>query len=180
MPPKTKPNKDTFTATIGFEATALRDGAFPPREAILRSLSAEKDNRWLAADSQGEAEPERSGDSPARFLPNKPGQTATGSPKGERGGANQYFLTRFASAEGKNGGQWSGATLTETGCPQGERGGVHQFYTPSCVARCLVEMLAPYTALRGIEADFGPEHANTFRRDLHPDLRADTATRVSE
>jgi type I restriction enzyme M protein len=27
--------------------------------------------------------------------------------------------------------------------------------------------------LRGIEADFGPEHADTFRRDLHPDLRAD-------
>ncbi len=28
-------------------------------------------------------------------------------------------------------------------------------------------------ALRGIEADFGPEHADTFRRDLHPDLRAE-------
>ncbi len=28
-------------------------------------------------------------------------------------------------------------------------------------------------ALRGIEADFGPEHADTFRRDLQPDLRAD-------
>lgn len=28
-------------------------------------------------------------------------------------------------------------------------------------------------ALLGIEADFGPEHADTFRRDLHPDLRAD-------
>jgi type I restriction enzyme M protein len=114
----------------------------------------------------------------------------------------EYFLTRFASAEGKNGGQ---------------------FYTPSCVVRCLVEMLAPYKgriydpacgsggmfvqsekfveshggklgdisiygqesnattrrlavmnlALRGIEADFGPEHADTFRRDLHPDLKAD-------
>ncbi len=22
----------------------------------------------------------------------------------------------------------------------------------------------------GFEADFGPEHADTFRRDLHPDL----------
>jgi len=114
----------------------------------------------------------------------------------------EYFLTRFASAEGKNGGQ---------------------FYTPSCVVRCLVEMLEPYKgriydpccgsggmfvqsekfveshggkigdisiygqesnattrrlavmnlALRGIEADFGSEHADTFRRDLHPDLRAD-------
>ena len=114
----------------------------------------------------------------------------------------EYFLTQFASAEGKNGGQ---------------------FYTPSCVVRCLVEMLAPYKgrvydpacgsggmfvqsekfveshggklgdisiygqesnattrrlaimnlAIRGIEADFGAEHADTFRRDLHPDLRAD-------
>jgi type I restriction enzyme M protein len=114
----------------------------------------------------------------------------------------EYFLTQFASAEGKNGGQ---------------------FYTPSCVVRLLVEMLAPYKgriydpacgsggmfvqsekfveshggqlgdisiygqesnpttrrlaimnlALRGIEADFGPENADSFRRDLHPDLRAD-------
>ena len=114
----------------------------------------------------------------------------------------EYFLTRFASAEGKNGGQ---------------------FYTPSCVVQTLVEMLSPYKgriydpccgsggmfvqsekfveahggrigdiaiygqesnattrrlavmnlAIRGIEADFGEEHADTFRRDLHPDLRAD-------
>jgi type I restriction enzyme M protein len=35
----------------------------------------------------------------------------------------EYFLTQFASAEGKNGGQ---------------------FYTPSCIVRTLVEMLAPY------------------------------------
>ncbi len=120
----------------------------------------------------------------------------------------EYFLTQFASAKGKNGGQ---------------------FYTPSCVVRLLVEPvpvrkdLAPYKgriydpacgsggmfvqsekfveshggklgdisvygqesnattrrlaimnlAIRGIEADLGPEHADTFRRDLHPDLRAD-------
>ncbi len=113
----------------------------------------------------------------------------------------EYFLTQFASAEGKNGGQ---------------------FYTPSCVVRLLVGMLAPYKgriydpccgsggmfvqsekfvethggrigdiaiygqesnattrrlalmnlALRGIEADFGPEQADTFRRDLHKDLKA--------
>lgn len=35
----------------------------------------------------------------------------------------EYFLTQFASAEGKNGGQ---------------------FYTPQCVVRVLVEMLSPY------------------------------------
>ena len=113
-----------------------------------------------------------------------------------------YFLKQFASAEGKNGGQ---------------------FYTPSCIVQLLLGMLSPYKgrvydpccgsggmfvqsekfvlehggklgdlaiygqesnsttrnlavinlAIRGIEADFGPEHADTFRRDLHPDLRAD-------
>ncbi len=114
----------------------------------------------------------------------------------------EYFLSRFASAEGKKGGQ---------------------FYTPQSVVRLLVEMLAPYRgriydpccgsggmfvqsekfveahggklgdisiygqesnattrrlammnlAIRGIEADLGEEQADTFRRDLHPDLRAD-------
>lgn len=114
----------------------------------------------------------------------------------------EYFLSRFASAEGKKGGQ---------------------FYTPQGVVRLLVEMLAPYKgrvydpccgsggmfvqsekfveahggklgdisiygqesnattrrlammnlAIRGIEADLGEEQADTFRRDLHPDLRAD-------
>ena len=114
----------------------------------------------------------------------------------------EYFLTQFASAEGKNGGQ---------------------FYTPRCIVRVLVEMLAPYKgrvydpccgsagmfvqsekfveehggrigdivvygqelnpttrrlalmnlAIRGIEGDLGPEHADTFRRDLHKDLKAD-------
>src|SRR3954468_21284874 len=114
----------------------------------------------------------------------------------------EYFLTQFASAEGKNGGQ---------------------FYTPSSVVRLLVGMLAPYKgrvydpccgsggmfvqsekfveahggrigdisvygqesnpttwrlaamnlAIRGIEANLGGEHADSFRRDLHKDLRAD-------
>src|SRR6266446_3737655 len=114
----------------------------------------------------------------------------------------EYFLSQFASAEGKKGGQ---------------------FYTPQGVVRLLVEMLAPYKgriydpccgsggmfvqsekfveahggklgdisiygqesnattrrlammnlANRGIEADLGEEQADTFRRDLHPDLRAD-------
>ena len=114
----------------------------------------------------------------------------------------EYFLTSFAAAEGKNGGQ---------------------FYTPRSVVRLLVEMLAPYKgtvydpacgsgglfvqserfieehggrpgdiavygqesnpttwrlakmnlALRGIPCDLGPEHADSFHRDLHRDLRAD-------
>ena len=114
----------------------------------------------------------------------------------------EYFLSEFASAEGKKGGQ---------------------FYTPRCIVRTLVTMLAPYKgrvydpccgsagmfvqsekfveehggrigdiavygqesnpttrrlalmnlAIRGIEGDLGPEHADTFRRDLHKDLKAD-------
>jgi len=112
----------------------------------------------------------------------------------------EYFLARFASAEGKSGGQ---------------------FYTPSHVVRVLVEMLAPYRgrvydpccgsggmfvssekfieahagklgdisiygqesnyttwrlakmnlAIRGIDAQIG--HGDTFHADKHPDLKAD-------
>jgi len=114
----------------------------------------------------------------------------------------EYFLSKFASAEGKGGGE---------------------FYTPRSVVRLLVEMVEPYhgrvydpccgsggmfvqserfvdahggrrndiavygqelndttwrmakmnLAIRGIEADLGPQWGDTFHRDLHPDLRAD-------
>jgi type I restriction enzyme M protein len=114
----------------------------------------------------------------------------------------EYFLGKFASAEGKKGGQ---------------------FYTPRCVVQMLVEILAPYKgrifdpccgsggmfvqsekfveqhggkigdvavygqesnpttrrlammnlAIRGIEGDLGEEHADSFRRDLHANLKAD-------
>ena len=114
----------------------------------------------------------------------------------------EYFLSQFASAEGKKGGQ---------------------FYTPRCVVGVLVEILAPYKgrvfdpccgsggmfvqgekfveehggrigdiavygqesnpttrrlckmnlAIRGIDGDIGREHADSFRRDLHKDLKAD-------
>jgi len=112
----------------------------------------------------------------------------------------EYFLSRFASAEGKSGGQ---------------------FYTPSHVVRVLVEMLAPYKgrvydpccgsggmfvqsekfieahsgrigdisiygqesnyttwrlakmnlAIRGIDAQIA--HGDTFHNHVHPDLKAD-------
>ena len=114
----------------------------------------------------------------------------------------EYFLSQFASAEGKKGGQ---------------------FYTPRCVVRILAEMLAPYKgrvydpccgsggmfvqsesfveahggrigdisvygqesnpttwrlakmnlAIRGIDANLGDENADSFHRDLHKDLKAD-------
>jgi len=114
----------------------------------------------------------------------------------------EYFLGKFASAEGKKGGE---------------------FYTPRCVVRLLVEMIEPYKgrvydpccgssgmfvqseefirqhggrlgdisvygqesnpttwrlakmnlAIRGIEANLGPYHADSFHDDLHKDLKAD-------
>lgn len=114
----------------------------------------------------------------------------------------EYFLGRFAQAEGKRGGE---------------------FFTPGCIVRLLVEMLEPYEgrvydpccgsagmfvqserfveahggqktnisifgqesnpttwrlahmnlAIRGIEANLGLQPADSFLRDLHPDLKAD-------
>lgn len=129
--------------------------------------------------------------------------------KGDRGKARdtlgrvyEYFLGKFAAAEGKLGGE---------------------FYTPRSVVRVLVEMLEPYAgrvydpacgsggmfvqsekfaeahggkkfdvsifgqesnpttwrlahmnlAIHGIEANLGPAPADTFLRDAHPDLKAD-------
>ena len=114
----------------------------------------------------------------------------------------EYFLGKFAAAEGKLGGE---------------------FFTPSSVVRTLVEMIEPYEgrvydpacgsggmfvqserfaevhggsrrdisifgqesnpttwrlahmnlAIRGIEANLGEQPADSFVRDLHPDLKAD-------
>ena len=114
----------------------------------------------------------------------------------------EYFLGRFAAAEGKGGGE---------------------FYTPQCVVKLLVEMIEPYSgriydpccgsggmfvqserfverhggrrgdlaiygqesnattwrlammnlAIRGIDADLGGLNADSFFNDLHKDLRAD-------
>ncbi len=112
----------------------------------------------------------------------------------------EYFVGRFASAEGRRGGE---------------------FYTPACVVRLLVELLQPdrgtvydpccgsggmfaqslrfvdahggadhrffgqesnpntwrmarmNLAVRRVSADLGPRPADTLRHDLHPGLRAD-------
>ncbi len=114
----------------------------------------------------------------------------------------EYFLGRFASAEGKGGGE---------------------FYTPQSVVKILVEMIEPYKgrvydpccgsggmfvqsekfveahggrkndiavngqesnpttwrlcnmnlAIRGIEGNIGHHHADTFRQDIQKDLKAD-------
>lgn len=114
----------------------------------------------------------------------------------------EYFLGQFASAEGKKGGQFYTPQsvvrlLVEMLAPYKGR-----IYDPCCgsggmfvqsekfveahggrlgdisiygqESNATTRRLAVMNlALRGIEADFGPEHADAFRRDLHPDLRAD-------
>lgn len=69
----------------------------------------------------------------------------------------EYFLTRFASAEGKNGGQ---------------------FCTPSCVVRLLVEMLAPYKG-RIYDPACGPGGMSCSPRSLRRATAAGSATSAS-
>lgn len=114
----------------------------------------------------------------------------------------EYFLGRFAAAEGKSGGE---------------------FYTPQCIVKLLVRMIEPYKgrvfdpccgsggmfvqserfveehggrkgdiviygqesnyttwrlakmnlAIRGIDSNLGGQHADSFHNDLHKDLRSD-------
>ncbi len=147
----------------------------------------------------------RSEDPARRGGGEKPGEgtgAASHRSKDILGRVYEYFLGRFASAEGKRGGE---------------------FYTPQCIDKLLVFMIAPYKgriydccngsgglfvqsekfieahggkvgdiaifgqesnpttwklalmnlAIRGIEGDLGTHAADTFREDLHPDLKAD-------
>ncbi|WP_083458603.1 HsdM family class I SAM-dependent methyltransferase [Sandaracinus amylolyticus] len=114
----------------------------------------------------------------------------------------EYFLGEFALAEGKKGGQFytPGSVvrlLVEMLAPYKGR-----VYDPACGSggmfvsseRFIQEhggrvgdisvfgqesnpttwrLAKMNLAIRGIEANLGPENADTFHRDLHPDLRAD-------
>jgi type I restriction enzyme M protein len=114
----------------------------------------------------------------------------------------EYFLGEFALAEGKKGGQFytPGCVvrlLAEMLAPYKGR-----VYDPCCGSggmfvsseRFIEEhggrvgdisvfgqesnpttwrLAKMNLAIRGIEANLGPEHADTFHRDLHPDLKAD-------
>src|SRR5205807_7918331 len=114
----------------------------------------------------------------------------------------EYFLAQFASAEGKKGGQFYTPSrvvqvLVEMLAPY--RGRV---YDPCCGSGGMFVSSERFVeehggrigdisvygqesnhttwrlakmnlAIRGIEANFGKEHADSFHRDLHPDLKAD-------
>jgi len=118
------------------------------------------------------------------------------------GRAYEYFLKQFASAEGKKGGQFYTPrcvvnVLVEMLAPYKGR-----VYDPCCGSGGMfvqsekfveahggrVGDIAIYgqesnhttwrlakmnLAIRGIDADLGPEPADSFRRDLQPDLKAD-------
>ena len=114
----------------------------------------------------------------------------------------EYFLGQFALAEGKKGGQYHTPKAIVTlivemlGPYQG------RVYDPCCgsggffvqsekfvqehggrIGRLSIygqesnpttwRLASMNMAIRGMEFDFGKEPANTFSRDLHPDLRAD-------
>ncbi len=114
----------------------------------------------------------------------------------------EYFLGNFAAAEGKNSGQFytpSCVVKTLVGMISPFKG---RIYDPCCGSggmfvqseRFIEEhggkvgdisvygqesnattrrLAAMNLAIRGIEADLGPKHEDTFRETLHPDLKAD-------
>jgi len=118
------------------------------------------------------------------------------------GGVYEYFLGEFASAEGKRGGQFYTPkcvvqTLVEMLSPFNGR-----VYDPCCGSggmfvqseefiiqhRGKIDAISVYgqesnpttwrlakmnLAIHGIDNDLGKEHADSFHRDLHPDLKAD-------
>src|SRR5947208_5923508 len=114
----------------------------------------------------------------------------------------EYFLGQFASAEGKKGGQFytprsivrllvemlepykgrifdpccgSGGMFVQSEkfieAHGGRIGDVFVYGQES--NQTTWRLCKMNLAIRGIEADLGEEQADTFRRDLHPDLRAD-------
>ncbi|MBN1322422.1 MAG: SAM-dependent DNA methyltransferase [Methanotrichaceae archaeon] len=114
----------------------------------------------------------------------------------------EYFLGQFASAEGKKGGQFYTPrcvviTLVEMLSPYKGR-----IYDPCCGSGGMFVQSEKFVeahggrigdiaiygqesnpttwklakmnlAIRGIDNNLGPEHADSFHRDLHPDLKAD-------
>jgi type I restriction enzyme M protein len=114
----------------------------------------------------------------------------------------EYFLAQFASAEGKKGGQFytprsvvmllvemlepykgrvfdpccgSGGMFVQsvkfTEAHGGRRNDISIFGQESNATTW--RLAAMNLAIRGIEANLGPEWGDSFRRDLHPDLKAD-------
>jgi type I restriction enzyme M protein len=138
----------------------------------------------------------------AAETPSRPYGTKSHKSVDLLGRVYEYFLGQFASAEGKKGGQFYTPQsvvrlLVEMLAPYKGR-----IYDPCCgsggmfvqsekfveahggklgdiaiygqESNATTRRLAVMNlAIRGIEADLGEEQADTFRRDLHPDLRAD-------
>ena len=76
MPPKAKHTKDTSSATIGFDATALCASAFLQTGGTLQVMAERQDNFGK--------------DDDVRWQPSGAKQIAKGNPQGERGGVHQF------------------------------------------------------------------------------------------
>jgi type I restriction enzyme M protein len=208
-------NRDEYTAERVFwvppEArwTNLQNQAARPEIATLIDdaiLAVERDNPKLKGKLPRDYA--RRGIAPEKtkvlidLIADIPFKTDRAKARDSLGRVYEYFLSKFAQAEGKLGGE---------------------FFTPRSIVRLLVEMLEPYEgrvydpccgsagmfvqsehfvqvhggqktdisifgqesnpttwrlahmnlAIHGIEANLGSQPADTFLRDLHPDLRAE-------
>ena len=114
----------------------------------------------------------------------------------------EYFLGQFASAEGKKGGQFytprcvvevlvqmlapykgrvydpcsgsGGMFVQSERFVQAHGGRIGDIAIYGQESNSTTWRLAKMNlAIRGIDANLGPEHADSFHRDLHPDLKAD-------
>ena len=114
----------------------------------------------------------------------------------------EYFLGQFASAEGKKGGQFytprcvvqtlvavlspyqgrvfdpccgsGGMFVQSEGFIQAHGGNINDISIYGQESNPTTWRLAKMNlAIRGIESNLGSEHADSFHRDLHPDLKAD-------
>ncbi|MFC4709418.1 class I SAM-dependent DNA methyltransferase [Enterococcus eurekensis] len=118
------------------------------------------------------------------------------------GRAYEYFIEQFAAQEGKGGGEFYTPTSIVKTIVEILKPYKGRVYDPACgsggmfvqSAKFITEhsgnindlsiygqesnpdtwkMAKMNMAIRGLEANFGPYHANTFLKDLHPTLKAD-------
>ena len=98
------------------------------------------------------------------------------------GCVHEYFLSEFAGAEGKKGGQlnceFRSANVEFRMAVSLDTRNSSFDISPGGRFVQSVEFVKAHLALRGIGADFGPEHADTYRSDLRADNVLASPTRI--
>ena len=190
---------DGAMAAIEKENPALRDVL--PKGYARPTLPKEPLGRLIDLISNVDTLPRRQPSRDLAARPNQEAVPAPGK-QDILGRAYEYFLGQFASAEGKRGGEFYTPSsvvrvLVEMLAPYKGR-----VYDPACGSGGMFVQsekfilahggrlgdIAVYgqesnpttwklakmnLAIRGIDANLGRQNADTFRQDLHPDLRAD-------